>query len=887
MKNRIFQFILFLALIGGILPAMAQYNGGVADGHASYLVPNSQPSGKDTSVQLVENEVFVFNQSLFSFTDADGIFDGIVIQQINSDGDLEYDGLNVAAGTLCRDLSKLVFKVIPEESGFPYATFRFKVRDNDGGLSALNYVFTINVVSNPKVFDKTIDITEDVTYKFNSTNLNYEMGYGRTFYRYVINTLPDSGTLYLKGLAAVVNDTFSNAADLTYKPLLNKNGNNHTMLSYKVLDDAGMYSNRAGFISINILPVNDPPFSSNVTISTFEDQQYNFSGNEFPFSDVDGHVFAGIQILTLPNFAKLKSGIKVVEQNELIIQLNTLVFIPDPQQFGSPQSTFTFKIKDTSGQLSDSTYTVFCNVQGVKDPPYGAPLVIVGEEDKIYNFSKSEFSFTDIDNDAFAGLTIGSVPVKGKLTYNGVQIGNLASVPDINKMSYVPAANLNGDSVDVFYFRVKDSSGEVSTEQYACHISLKAVNDAPVAKSFKITISEDQTYTFPKSDFKFADPDVGDTIYGLQLFYLPNKGILKYDGVPLMTGITITDFTKLTFTPAPNEFGNNYTHFGFKLIDKDLIRSIEADTVTFTVLSVFDNPVPLDTTIFATEDTKYVFKKTDFRLYDADNHFLSTIFIHSFPVAGELRYNGFTVLKDEEILEFSKLEYLPPANVYGEKIDSFSIKVKDSSGAISDTSSVVYINVAGVNDAPEGLILLSDTIAEGLAIESFVTYLRAIDPDSKLFTFELADSPDLQDADNNRFAIRDSSLITADVLDYESQSLLSIFLKVLDEESLSAEKGFFIRVLDRNETAIYEVFENEISIFPNPVANILYVILPSDRSQKYEVSINDMNGRVVSGMTTENSMYLGINISHLPEGMYMLRILGGNTSFVRQFVVKK
>jgi len=888
LMKRILLFItIFCTLLAQANIVFAQYNGGVSDGYASYLIPNSLPVGKDTALQLVESEVFTFSDSYFSFTDPDGVFDGIVIQQINIKGDLEYNGVNVAVGTWCRDLTQLVFEVTPGESGFPYATFTFKLRDNDGGLSALNYTVTFNVVQNPKVFDKTITINEDANYSFTSANLNYELGLNRSFFRYVVYSLPDSGTLYIRGVPAAANDTFSTPGSLTFAPTKDKNGANHTLFSYKVIDNTGRYSNVPGFINISINPVNDAPTSGNVTISTFEDQQYNFAGNEFSFADVDGHVFAGIQITSLPANSELISGVKVVEANELVVQINSLVFKPLPQMFGTPLTIFRFRIKDTSGQLSETEYTVTCNVKGIKDPPTGSAFNISMEEDKIYNFKSSDFAFQDIDNDAFAGVVISSVPSSGKLTYNGSQIGSLSSVPDVTRLSYVPANNANGDSVDAFYFKVKDSSGETSIEVYSCYITITPVSDPPIAKSFKLTITEDSPYGFTKSNFQFTDPDIGDTIQSLMVFYLPAKGILTYDGDPIFAGAMVKDFDKLVYTPNQNEFGNNYANWGFKLIDGGNTRSIEADTVTFTVTSVFDNPVPLDTTILATEDLKFAFSKNNFRIYDADNHFLTTIFIAEPPVLGELRYNGLTVLPNEEIINYSMLEYLPPADLNGAKVDSFEIKVKDSSGAISDSSCTIFVSLGPVNDAPTTIVLLSDTIAEGLPSESLVSILRGVDIDSKSFTFELVSSPDLQDADNAKFMIADTILYSNEVFDYESQSLFSIYLKVFDEENLTAEKGFFVQVLNRNETAIYEISPDEVNIFPNPAQSELFMVLPEHMVGEYSVSISDLNGRVLSGFTSVNTSYQRLDLTALPDGMYVLSIRSSSMLFVRQFVVKK
>jgi hypothetical protein len=73
-------------------------------------------------------------------------FAGIQLTEIESDGDLEYNGTDVAIGIDYSDLSLLIFIPDTDESGSPYATFQFKVKDSEGRYSDNSYTMTINVV---------------------------------------------------------------------------------------------------------------------------------------------------------------------------------------------------------------------------------------------------------------------------------------------------------------------------------------------------------------------------------------------------------------------------------------------------------------------------------------------------------------------------------------------------------------------------------------------------------------------------------------------------------------------------------------------------------------------------------------------------------------------
>jgi uncharacterized repeat protein (TIGR02543 family) len=78
-----------------------------------------------------------------------------------------------------------------------------------------------------------------------------------------------------------------------------------------------------------------------------------------------------------------------------------------------------------------------------------------------------------------------------------------------------------------------------------------------------------------------------------------------------------------------------------------------------------------------------------------------------------------------------------------------------------------------------------------------------------------------------------------------------------------------------------------INIFPNPVENELFI---RSEQQIEKVVILDISGRVVvsTGLTTvgvtEHS--LSINVSHLPKGLYFVKIFAGNQSITKKIIKK-
>jgi len=71
-----------------------------------------------------------------------------------------------------------------------------------------------------------------------------------------------------------------------------------------------------------------------------------------------------------------------------------------------------------------------------------------------------------------------------------------------------------------------------------------------------------------------------------------------------------------------------------------------------------------------------------------------------------------------------------------------------------------------------------------------------------------------------------------------------------------------------------------LKIYPNPADEILNLKLSSLKAQQVQISIVDLNGRVINTYQQEVSQNtaMQINLSHLQQGMYMIRVQGNDFS---------
>lgn len=75
---------------------------------------------------------------------------------------------------------------------------------------------------------------------------------------------------------------------------------------------------------------------------------------------------------------------------------------------------------------------------------------------------------------------------------------------------------------------------------------------------------------------------------------------------------------------------------------------------------------------------------------------------------------------------------------------------------------------------------------------------------------------------------------------------------------------------------------SNVSIFPNPASNVVNV--SADKSQINNITITDLNGRIVKQNTVNNLSKVELNISDLSSGVYMMNVKSNNGSVTKKIV---
>ena len=317
---------------------------------------NTPPTSTNDLVSVTEDTQYIFEVSDFVFEDVDNDnFNGIKITTIETKGDLKYNGVEVTLNLDCQDVTLLTFDPVPEESGSPYTTFEFQVKDDRGGYSDLSYTMTIHVgpVNDlPVIADSAgFTVNEGGTYVLTNSNLS------ATDTEDEDHTLSFSITQQPKWGTIITEGSFTQNEVANGKVSYKHDGNDEYADTIKVVavDSSEGQSNEVTLV-ITINNINDPPTVSAISAITMqEDESYTLNISDW-FDNINDPDNPD-SILTINVSAG--SGLN-------LSQSSVLVYVITPDEEFSGTSKLTVTISDS---LESTQTEVQVNVVAVNDLP--------------------------------------------------------------------------------------------------------------------------------------------------------------------------------------------------------------------------------------------------------------------------------------------------------------------------------------------------------------------------------------------------------------------------------------------------------------------------------------------------------------------------------------
>ncbi len=372
----------------------------------------------------------------------------------------------------------------------------------------------------------------------------------------------------------------------------------------------------------------------------------------------------------------------------------------------SVQIEWTFDDGNTGSQGTGGALNVLgsttVNITAINDAPVATGNTVSTTEDVALVIGPSDFSFSDVEGDSLASVTITGLNLNGgTLTHSAgavaVTNGTTVTAAELADLTFTSALNDSTDSS--FTYTVNDVDTGVTSA--LMNITVNAVNDVPVATGNAVTADEDVPLVIPASDFNFTDIESDSltsvTISGLAL----NGGTLTHSAgsVTVSNGMTITaaELADLTFTSLLNDSTNS--SFSYTVNDAD--AGVTSAVMNITVNAVNDVPVAIGNNIVASEDVPLVIDASDFVFSDIESDSLVSVTITSLNInGGTLTHSaGAVVVTDGMTVSAADLADLTFTSANNDSSNSnFTYTVNDADVGV--TSALMNITVSAVNDVP-------------------------------------------------------------------------------------------------------------------------------------------------------------------------------------------
>lgn len=655
---------------------------------------NDPPVADDESGTMPEDQTLTVPASsglLVGDTDADG--DPLVVSEYSVGGTSHAAGdtatiANVGALTINADGS-YTFVPAPDYNG-PVPVVTYTVSDGHGGTDQGTLTLTVTSVNDlPATVDDVGTTPEDTMLNGNVLGNDTDVdGDHLTVVGFEVNGIPGG---YIAGATATITGVGSVTvnADGSYVlvPAANYNGP-VPVVTYLVSDGNG--GTATGTLTLDVIPVNDPPIANDDNATTANDKPLsgNVLGNDTDGDGdslsvtgfiVNGVAYAPGDTATIPNIG------------DVTLNANgTYTFVPAPGYVG-PVPDVTYTVSD--GNASDN---------GALMIDVTAPNAVGANDDVATTPEDTTLSGDVIANDVDPGggsVTVVDFTVAGDATVHTA--GTMATIPGIGDLTinqngtyiFVPASNYNGPVPVVTYTATNGTLSDTAT----LTITVTPVNDQPIAVDDTGTTPEDVTLT---GNVLTNDTDVDGNTLTVTGFLVAGVNFASGQtaNLPTIGRLTINSDGSYSFVPFADYNGSvpvaTYTI-------SDGAGGTDTGLLTIGITPVNDAPAAANDTISTPEDIPLTTSAPGLLSNDTDvdgNMLTITGFsiagvTGSFSPGSEATIPG---IGDLTINADGSYSFIPAIN-YNGPVPLVTYTVTD--GTLSDAATLT-ITVTPVNDAP-------------------------------------------------------------------------------------------------------------------------------------------------------------------------------------------
>ena len=395
-----------------------------------------------------------------------------------------------------------------------------------------------------------------------------------------------------------------------------------------------------------------------------------------------------------------------------------------------------------------------------------------------------------------------------------------------------------------------------------------------VSSELVVNVNEDEKHTFTAAEFKFQHES--QSLAAVIITSLPASGTLVLNGEAVKSGgdtIAVSSFSKFTYTPDPNEFGNNYTTFGYKVVGDGTVDNTSIEyTATVNVIPVNDKPAASDV-VFVVNELDHAIAGGPIEVTDVSNERSKDTYTYKLVDKGDYAafndvfelvkltdQNATIKVKTGAVLDYSrKKEYVVYATVSDDAATETSLK----EGPLTSEQFKITVKVKNENDDPviaPQEFFIAEKQADGSDWPSGTSVGKVVasDPDDDPLSFTV-------DASENvpfKFLNSTNELVVTDgsKLDYEAQTGWKFRVIVSDGQGGSNSTSVFVHITDVNEKPEPENVKSEYSVAENSKAGTVvgeFEVFDNDKiSAAYETLTYTLKGALtgVKGGTTAKDM---------------------------------
>jgi len=506
-------------------------NGGHAEATVTVIVTpvNDPPVAQDDS-KSTDEDASVTIDVLGNDSDPDG--DSLMVQSVTQpiNGVVVNNGLDV------------VYTPDPEFNGDD--DFTYTISDSNGETATATVTVAVAIVNDPPAAQDDAAITaEDASV---------------TILVLLNDSDPDGDDLVVQAVTQPLHGAvIASGTSIIYTPAPNYFGGDS--FTYTISDGNGGIS--TAVVSIEVLPVNDPPVAQGDSQTTREDSPVMIlvlSNDSDPEDDP----------LRVESIGRPSNGSVVNNGSELVYE-------PDPGYSGT--DIFTYTISDGKGGTSTARVTVL--IAPVNDLPSA-------QDDSANTDEETLVVIPILSNDSDPDGDF-------LLIESFTQPQNGSVLNSRTTLSYIPNPGFQG--IDTFTYAVSDGNG--GSDHATVTVSVAEVNDAPIAQDDAVITDEGIPITI-LSLLNDSDPD-GDPleiesvtspgngsvkIVDGELVYTPDPG---FDGVDMFT-YTVSDGRGGTSTATV--FIAVVLVNDAPIAQDDSVPTIEGEGVTVPVLNNDSDP---------------------------------------------------------------------------------------------------------------------------------------------------------------------------------------------------------------------------------------------------------------------------------------------------------